>query len=306
MFMRGVAAASLGVPLAANAASQPASAQSPAPGASRRTLRKAAMIGMVSEGDTIQEKFEILRECGFEGVELNSPSDLDADEVLKAMDKTGLKVHGLVDSVHWKWTLNSPEQEVREKAMDALETALLDGKKFGCVSVLLVPAVVNDKLPYDRAWELSQEATKRVLPVAEETGVKIAVENVWNNFLLSPMEARRYLEEINSPLVGWHFDIGNVINFGWPEQWVRILGKQILKLHIKDFSRRKRDEEGLWKGFNVELGDGDAGWPAVMKALDEVGYSTATPGNWATAEVRGGDSTRLKTISQQMDKLFAM
>jgi L-ribulose-5-phosphate 3-epimerase len=271
----------------------------------KRTLRKAVMIGMVGEGNSVLEKFQILRDCGFEGAELDSPSTTPPDEILAAMDKTGLKVHGLVDSVHWRHHLNDPTDS-REKAIEALKTALRDGKKFGSISVLLVPAVVNDKLPYDKAWQLSIDAIKQCLPLAQETGVKIAIENVWNSFLFSPLEAKRYLEEINSPLVGWHFDIGNVITFGWPDQWVRILGPSILKLHIKDFSRKKRNDEGYPKGFDVELGEGDANWPALMKALDDIGYSTAPNGNWATAEVRGGDRARLKTISEQMDKLFAM
>lgn len=297
--------------LAATAATlaAPAFATQPQPAAkptTKRTLRKAVMIGMVGEGKTVLEKFQILRDAGFEGAELDSPSDIPPDEVLAAMDKTGLKVHGLVDSVHWQYHLNDPDEGARGKAIEALKTALHDGKKYGSISVLLVPAVVNSKLPYDKAWSLSIDALKQCVPVAQETGVKIAVENVWNSFLFSPMEAKRYLDEINSPLVGWHFDIGNVIHYGWPDQWVRILGKQVLKLHIKDFSRKKANEEGTGKGFDVELGEGDAGWPALMKVLDEVGYSTAPNGNWATAEVRGGDAKRLKVVSEQMDKLFAM
>jgi hexulose-6-phosphate isomerase len=272
----------------------------------KRTLRKAVMIGMVGEGNSVLEKFQILRDCGFEGAELDSPSNTPPDEILAAMDKTGLKVHGLVDSAHWRYHLNDPDEGARKQAIDALKTALRDGKKYGSISVLLVPAVVNDKLPYDKAWQLSIDGIKDCLPVAQETGVKIAVENVWNNFLFSPLEAKRYLEEIGSPLVGWHFDIGNVIHYGYPDQWVRTLGPRILKLHIKDFSRKKANDEGTGKGFGVELGEGDANWPALMKALDDVGYSTAKDGNWATAEVRGGDRARLKTISEQMDRLFAM
>jgi L-ribulose-5-phosphate 3-epimerase len=170
----------------------------------------------------------------------------------------------------------------------------------------LVPGVVNAELSYDDCWKLTQKNIRKVLPLAKECGVKIAIENVWNGFIMSPLEAARYVDEFNDPIVAWHFDIGNVIHYGWPDQWVRILGKRIAKLHIKDFSRKKCEKEGLWKGFEVELGEGDAGWPAVMKALDEIGYSTAPDGNWATAEVGNGDEKRLKTISDQMDKLFAM
>lgn len=289
--------------LASAALAQPAPSAPPRP---KRTLRKAVMIGMVQDGASVLEKFQILRDCGFDGAELDSPSDTPIDEILAAIDKTGLKVHGLVDSLHWRFHLNDPDPAPRQKAIDALQTALRDGQKLSSISVLLVPAVVNDRLPYDQAWRLSIDAIKQCLPLAQQTGVKIAIENVWNSFLFSPLEAKRYLDELDSPMAGWHFDIGNVINFGWPDQWIRILGPRILKLHIKDFSRKKRDEQGMWKGFDVELGEGDANWPAVMKALDDTGYSTAPQGNWATAEVRGGDAARLKVISAQMDRLFSM
>ncbi|MDB5303424.1 MAG: Xylose isomerase protein barrel, partial [Phycisphaerales bacterium] len=103
-------------------------------------------------------------------------------------------------------------------------------------------------------------------------------------------------------VVGWHFDIGNVIVYGWPAQWVRILGKRIVKLHIKEFSRAKANNEGLWKGFNVELTDGeDNDWPAVVKALDDIGYNT-----WACAEVGGGDLKRLKFVNERMNRILAM
>jgi hexulose-6-phosphate isomerase len=274
------------------------------PKSPKRTLRKA-FFGQI-DGKTTLERFTMLRDAGFEGVELDSPSDIRLDEIRAAMDKTGIKVHGLVDSVHWKYYLNSPEPAVREKALDALRTALHDGKTLGSISILLVPAVVNKQHSYDDAWTLTQQEIRKVLPLAKESGVKIAIENVWNNFLLSPLEAKRYIDEFADPLVAFHFDIGNVINYGFPDQWINILGHRIAKLHIKDFSRKKRDKEGLWKGFEVELGEGDADWPAVMAALDRTGYSTAPAGNWATAEVHGGGPDRLKEISMQMDKLFAM
>jgi hexulose-6-phosphate isomerase len=139
-----------------------------------------------------------------------------------------------------------------------------------------------------------------VLPLAGELGIRIAFENVWNSFLLSPLEAARYVDELDSPLVGWYFDVGNVVNYGWPEQWVRILNKRIFKLDIKEFSRAKRDSEGLWKGFGVKLLEGDCDWPAVMAALDEIGYR-----GWATAEVAGGDEPRLRDIADRMDRIFA-
>jgi L-ribulose-5-phosphate 3-epimerase len=263
-------------------------------------LKKAVGYGMVGDGSTVMDKFKLLRELGFEGVEMDRPSGLDADEILKARDATGIAVHGIVDSEHWQHTLGDASAEVRAKGLEGLRTAIRDCHRFGGISVLLVPAVVNKAIPYDLAYERSQAEIRKALPLAEELKVKIAIENVWNQFLLSPMEAARYVDEFKSPWVGWHFDIGNVVNTGWPEQWIRILGTRICKLHIKDFSRQKRDKEGLWKGFDVELGDGDADYPAVMRALREVGYD-----GWATAEVGGGDAARLKIVKDQMDRILA-
>ncbi len=287
-------------------AAQPGTPPAAAPAKPKRTLRKAVMFGMIGEGKTFAEKFKILKEAGFDGVEGDSPTDLNIAEMREAADKAGITIHGMVNSKHWGIPLNVPDPAAQGEADKALETCLRDAKKAGSTSILLVPGVVNEKLAYDDCWKLSIAAIKRALPVVKETGVRIAVENVWNNFIMSPIEASKYLDEIGDPMVGWHFDIGNVINFGWPEQWVKVLGPRVFKLHIKDFSRKKRNDLGLWKGFEVELGEGDAGWPRVMTALDVCGYSTAEKGNWATAEVGGGDTKRLKVVADQMDKLFAM
>ena len=282
----------------------PQAADAARPAASPRTLKKAVMLGMVGPGATIAEKFRLIKECGFTGVEVDWPGPLAIDDLRRACDDTGLAVHGLVHSLHWKYPLNHPDDAVRSRSRAALEECLRAGQKLGASSVLLVPAVVNADLPYDQAWEISQREIIAALPLAQESGVIIAIENVWNNFLLSPLEAVRYVDQLASPWARFHFDIGNVINFGWPEQWVRLLGPRIAKLHIKDFSRKKRDEEGLWKGFGVPIGAGDAGWPRVLAALDAVGYSTAPGGNWATAEVGGGDADRLREISRQMDQVL--
>jgi hexulose-6-phosphate isomerase len=163
----------------------------------------------------------------------------------------------------------------------------------------LVPAVVNKEVSYQDAYLRSQLEIRKALALAEKLEVRIAIENVWNQFLLSPLEAQRYIDEFNSPWVGWHLDVGNIINYGWPEQWIQILGKRIVKLHIKDFSRKKRDEEGLWAGFKVNLWEGDCDWPAVMQALDAIGFR-----GWGSAELAGGGRERLKDISDQIDRIY--
>ncbi len=266
-----------------------------------RPIKKAVKLGMVKGDMSMLEKFNLLKKLGYDGVELDSPNSYDNDEVLAARDESGLPIHGVVNSVHWKHTLGNRDPAVRAKGVEGLKTALRDCKLYGGSAVLLVPAVVNKHISYDDAYHRSQAEIRKAIPLAEELGIEIAFENVWNNFLLSPMEAARYVDEFESPLVGWYFDVGNIVNYGYPEQWVRILGKRIFKLDIKEFSRQKRNDEGLWKGFGVQLLEGDCDWPAVITALDEIGFA-----GWATAEVGGGGEERLKDIADRMDKIFAL
>jgi len=264
-------------------------------------LKKAVKIGMVAGKAPLIEKFKMLKEIGFDGVDMNSPSNLDRDEVVAARDASGLTIHGVVDSVHWRQTLSDPDSSVRAAGVKGLEQALKDSKYYGGTTVLLVPAVVNKEVSYDQAYRRSQAEIRKVLPLAEELGIKIALENVWNHFLLSPLESARYIDEFENPMVGAYFDVGNVVNYGWPEQWIRILNKRIFKLDIKEFSRKRRDSEGLWKGFQVKLGEGDCDWKAVMQALRDIDYR-----GWGTAEVPGGDRQRLQDVATRMDRCFAM
>jgi hexulose-6-phosphate isomerase len=227
-------------------------------------------------------------------------SHMNQDEVMKALEESGLKAASVCCNTHWSKPVSDPNPAVREEGLNGLKQALRDAGRYGASSVLFVPAVVNKDVPYAAAYKRSQEAIRKAIPLAEELGVKIAIENVWNHFLLSPLEAARYVDEFNSPWVGWHFDVGNVITYGWPEQWIRVLGKRIQKLHIKEFSREKADKEGLWKGFNVEFLKGDNNWPAVMEALDEIDYN-----GWGIAEQSGADSAEgLKKLSNEMDRIF--
>lgn len=259
------------------------------------------MSGMVKSGGSVLEKFQMLKDAGIDGIELQAPGQFKVDEVKEACKRTGLQVEGVCGAFHWHVSIADNDPKVRATALEHLKGALRECQQFGGTSVLLVPAVVSSRVTYDDAYKRSQEEIRQAIPVAAETGVKIAVENVWNQFLLSPLEAARYIDEFESPHVGWHFDIGNIIAFGWPEQWIRILGKRIVKLHFKEYSRKLRDEEGMWKGFKVELMEGDNDWPAIMKALDDVGYNT-----WACAEVPGGGADRMKFIANKLDKILAL
>lgn len=264
-------------------------------------IKKSLKFGMVEEDLSLLDKFKMLKELGFDGVELDSPNDLNQDEILEAKEKTGLLIPGVVNSLHWEKPLSDPDPKVRAECVRSMETALRDCKVYGGTTVLLVPAVVNQSISYQDAYKRSQEEIRKVLPVAEETGIKIAFENVWNNFLLSPLEAARYVDEFEDPMVGWYFDVGNIVRYGWPEHWIEVLGDRILRLDVKEYSRDKQQNEGIWKGFDVEFMEGDCNWPVVNKALEKIGYE-----GWASAEVKGGDRKRLKVISEKMDAIFGL
>ncbi len=262
-------------------------------------IKKSLKIEMVKEGNTIMDKFKLLKELGYDGVEFSSPHKFDHREILEAKQKTGLEIPGVVNSQHWKLPLSHPDPSIRKQCSDSVIESMNDCKMYGGTTVLLVAGIVNEKISYADAYKRTQEEIKKLLPHAEKTGIKIAIENVWNNFLISPVEAARYVDEINHPLLGWYFDIGNILRYGWPEHWIETLDKRIMKLDVKEYSRKKQNEEGLWKGFDVELMEGDNNWPVIMQSLEKIGYN-----GWASAEVPGGDRERLKLIIDRMNKIF--
>lgn len=263
-----------------------------------RSIKKGIMWGSIATGSTVLEKFQLAKQAGFDGVE--PLSHLDREEVLKARAATGLAIPSVSGAQHWKYPLSDPDPEVRQKGVEALKVSLEDAKAYGADTVLLVPGRVSETVSYDDCWNRSVAEIKKVVPLAEKLKVKIAIENVWNNFLLSPMEAARYVDQFKSPAVGFYFDCGNILVYGWPEQWIRILGKRIAKIHIKEFSNQLADTQGKRAGFNVKLQEGTVNWPAVMKALDEVGYQ-----DWATIEQPGGDSPEgLKDLCDRLKNIL--
>ncbi len=260
---------------------------------SKRELHKAIMYGTLTYKGSVLEQFQAVKAAGFEGVE--PMSHMRQDEVVEAFDKSGLKPASVCCSTHWGKPLSHPDENVRQEAREGVEVALKDAKRYGATSVLLVPGIVNDKVTYDECFSRSVVEIKKILPLAHDLDVKLAIENVWNNFITKPEQALDFLAAIDSPMVGWHFDIGNVLRYGKPEEWIPKLGKRILKLHIKEYSALKK--------FSVRFFEGDDNWPAIMKALDDVGYK-----GWGISEQPGEqskDAEALKDLSQRMDKVFA-
>ena len=255
--------------------------------------KKAYMFGGLAKGKVL-EQFTFLKDAGFEGVELLSPNDVELREIIEARDKTGLVIHGVSGSKHWAEPLSSPDPAVVERGLAAIRQEFLDCKAYGGTTVLVVPAVVTPDVNYRDAYKRSQANIRKLIPDAEKAGVKIAIEEVWNKFLLSPPEFARYIDEFESPWVGAYFDVGNVVEFGYPQEWIRELGKRILKVHVKEYAKPKR--------FDYPLGDGgEINWPAVRQALLDVGY-----GGWITAEVGMGDLNAMKDVVARMNRLFGL
>jgi L-ribulose-5-phosphate 3-epimerase len=285
-FLRLTAAAAIGPSvLASTIASIKAAEQA--------KLRKAILITMLPNDLPDKEKFRLAKKCGFEGIEGRWPmKDLKAAaEQAKIAKEEGVRIHSLLYG--WWPPFTNRDPKAVGKSIEEMQNALRGAQAMGADTVLLVPTRVTEDFSYHDAYKYSQQYIHRLIPTAEETRVIIAVENVWNKFLLSPLEFARYLDELESPWVKAYFDVGNVIIYGFAQDWIRTLGKRIAKLHLKDFKRRGYE----W----TNLLDGDVNWQQVRKALDEIGYD-----GWMTAELSGGDEAYLTDVANRMDRIIAM
>src|SRR6266513_2133949 len=216
------------------AASAAAAAVVPsAAAASKRNLRKAIMYSTIGVKGSVLEKYRVMKEAGFEGVE--PMGGMNRDEVLAALKETGLQAASVCCHTHWEKPLSAPDEATRKIGLDGLLTSLHDAKAYGAGSVLLVPGVARDGVTYQECFDRSIVEIKKAIPVAKETGVKISIENVGNNFIVKPEQAVEYLDANNSEWVGWHFDIGNVARIGPAAQrWISVIGKRINRIHVKD------------------------------------------------------------------------
>ena len=263
-------------------------------------LKKSIMWGTVGLQGSVLEKCKAVKEAGFEGIEPNS--HMDRKEVLDAMQATGLKASSVCNSKHWDLLLSHPDRAIRHQGIDAMIVAMEDAKIYGTDAVLLVPGRVDANVNYDDCWKRSTECIRQLLPVAQDLKVKICVENVWNNFILSPVEACTYIDQFNSPYVGSYFDCGNILVYGWPEQWIKILGYRIGRIHIKEFSNQIANKQGKSAGFCVKLTEGDVRWQEVMQQIRNE-YN----GGWLTTEQGSSRSLDdLKDLNSRLDKIMAL
>ncbi len=256
-------------------------------------IKKGLVLDMAPKHLSYADRFKMVRDAGFDAVQTyTTPDSHEVDEIKNAAEAAGVRIDSVMNMAHWEFPLSSADPTVVAKSLEGMRTSLHNAKSWGCGYVLLVPAVVNAEIGYQDAWTRSQANIRTLLPLAEELKVVIALEDVWNKFLLSPLEFARYVDEFQSPWVKIWFDVGNVVLYGYPQDWIRTLGKRIVELHVKDFKLAK--DRFSW----VNLGDGDVNWPEVRKALAEIGYRGT-----ATAEIEGGDAAYLRDVSLRMDRL---
>ena len=276
-------------------------------------MKKGISIWSFAETE-LKKCFALAKDAGFDGVEvaldekgevsLESTKE-DIEKVKKLADEAGIELYSVASGLYWTYNYTSENPENREKAKEITKKQLQVASWLGCDTILVVPGAVNvafeqdgEIVDYDVAYERALSALKELAPVAEELKVSIAIENVWNKFLLSPLEMRQIIDEVNSPYVGSYFDVGNVVYCGYPEQWVKILGNRIKKIHFKDY----RKNVGSLDGF-VDLLAGDVDYKGVMKAIADIGYD-----NWVTAEMLPPYAQYPETIlyntSNAMDKIL--
>jgi hexulose-6-phosphate isomerase len=271
-----------------------------APG--RLPIRKGLLWGMLPAKLSPLEKFQMLKDCGFEEMECHTtPDKAEAEAILDASKKTGVRIHSVMNSDHWKYPLSSPDRSVVDKCVAGMETSLRNAQMWGADTVLLVPGVVNPEVGYTQVWERSQKEIRRMLPLAKETKVVIAVENVWNKFLLSPMEFVRYVDDFKSPYLKAYFDVGNILLYGFPQDWIRTLGPRIAKIHFKDFKFKSDPSvRGRSNADWVNLREGMLDWKAVHQALGEIGYKGTV-----TVELNGGDAAYLADVARRVESILS-
>jgi L-ribulose-5-phosphate 3-epimerase len=262
------------------------------------TPKKSMLISLLPKELPLADRFAIARDGGFVGMEMQTMTDQkEAEQAREASSKTGVAIHSVMNADHWRYPISSGDPEVVSKSVAGMETSLRNAKLWGASAVLLVPAVVDAKTSYADAWTRSQKVIReRILPLAQELKILIAVEEVWNKFLLSPLEMARYVDEFQSPWVRAYFDVGNIVFYGFPQDWIRTLGKRIVRVHLKDFKLDRPNGRFEWKN----LGEGDIDWIEVRKAFDEIGYD-----GYMTTEVAGGDAAYIKDLGARVDRFLA-
>ncbi|MBR5543570.1 MAG: sugar phosphate isomerase/epimerase [Oscillospiraceae bacterium] len=276
-------------------------------------MKKGISIWSFAEPD-IKKCFELAKDAGFDGVELALDAggaitmETTKEKVMaikKMAQEVGIELYSVASGLYWTYNYTSGDEAKRNRAKEITRKQLEVASWLGCDTILVVPGAVNvafeqggEVVEYDVAYERALSALRELAPYAEQLKVSIGVENVWNKFLLSPVEMAEFIDKVGSDYVGSYFDVGNVLYIGYPEHWIKVLGNRIKKVHFKDYRR----EAGSLCGF-VDLLSGDVDYPAVMTAFGKIGYD-----GWATAEMIPPYANYPETIiyntSNAMDKIL--
>ena len=260
---------------------------------------KTLKIGMIRVEGSLTDKFKAARDAGFEGVELNAPG-INIEEAKKAVKESGIPIDGNVNSGHWGVRHTDPDKAVRAKALAALKKGIIETREVGGHTLLLVVGHGKDGAE-NVIWDRSVENISKAVPLAAELGVTIAIENVWNQFCYNhdgysdqtADKLKRYVDAFASPWVAMQYDLGNHWKYGETGDWVRALGRRVVKLDIKGFSRGQNKF--------TKIGEGDVNWADVRRALYEINFH-----GWCAAEVGGGGPDRLKEVAENMNKAFGL
>jgi hexulose-6-phosphate isomerase len=256
-------------------------------------MRKSITLRAFPSEMNTRSRVDLARAAGYEGVEINLESGgefrLESSEseltgLRRYIEAQGMQVSSVYNRQQWQYPITSQNPEVRRQGQAIVAGLVRAAAVLGTDAVLVVPGAVDNSLfasqpeivPYDIAYRNAQAILSDAAHnSAERYQVYLAVENVWNKFLLSPLELARFVDDVNNPWVGVYFDVGNVLRTGFPEHWIPILGPRIKRVHFKDFRLAADNLTGF-----VNLLEGDINWPAVRAALRQIQYDS-----WVTAEV---------------------
>lgn len=266
---------------------------------------------MFPNGMALPDKFKQAKNAGFEAIELRfgdevSPS-LTTDEVKRLSDaahEAGVQIASMwVSGAFRSNPINSPDPAVRARSLEGLKTAIEFATHLRCGALLLYLCRLGDgpKLVfgYEDTWNRVSAELPKAIPWAQEAKVVLTPENVWNKFILSPLEMRTFVDQFHSPWLQTHFDVGNVMQYGYPQDWILTLGPRIKRVHFKDYKLSNRTEQGHF----ADLLEGDVDWKAVMAALVKVGYR-----GFISPEIgyEASDPEKPRKVSDALDKILAM
>jgi hexulose-6-phosphate isomerase len=252
-------------------------------------MKKAIGDNMIPKGWSFEQGLELVKKAGYDGIELwlgdvpwfqMATSDAQVSELRRKVENAGLVVSNVSTGLHWETPLSARDPKVRTQAIRIVEREIETAQLLGCDAVLVVAGLVTEEVPYNEVYPRCVEAMQQLAPVAAKSRVKIGCENCNSEqrFLISTREFQTFLNEVNSPFVGLHLDVGNIHDTGFAEQWIETHGPRITRVHLKD-PIRKRGRCGDQPVYtNLFLGDNN--WTAIRAALKKVGYD-----GWLVAEM---------------------